>query len=368
MFSRDDLQQLATLQIEHPILSLTLNVDSTERPRDQYRLALRHLLSSVQDRAPEDVQAIERFFDREYDWSGRGLAIFSCQQANFWKVYSLAIPIVDSIFIGPKPHISPLANLWDAYGHFVVALIDRQGGRWLLAQMGEIIASEDFIGHVVRRTKSGVGSTPTGMRRNSDAPTDRKDGEVIKHNLKETAQALLKFCEQHQPRYIVLGGSGEVLNELRGHVPQQWAERIIGTISADIDDADPLIRDRALKVVLDHEARRETQLADAAITAAAKGSNGTLRLDDTLSAAHDGRIQTLLVSEGYRAEGYRCRQCGYLSALSIEHCPFCGGTFEKIPDAVEATISKVLEHNGRVEIVRWHTALAAAGIGALLRY
>ena len=86
MFSRDDLQQLATLQTEHPVLSLTLNVDSTERPRDQYRLALRHLLSSVQDRAPEDVQAIERFFDHEYDWSGRGLAIFSSQRDRYWKV------------------------------------------------------------------------------------------------------------------------------------------------------------------------------------------------------------------------------------------------------------------------------------------
>jgi hypothetical protein len=54
--------------------------------------------------------------------------------------------------------------------------------------------------------------------------------------------------------------------------------------------------------------------------------------------------------------------------LWIEHCPFCGNTFEKIPDAVEAVISTVLEQKGHVEIVRGHKALDEAGIGALLRY
>jgi peptide subunit release factor 1 (eRF1) len=368
MFSRDDLQHLAEYHGEHPVLSLTLNVDPTERPRDQYRLALRHLLSSVKDRAAEDAQALERFFDREYDWSGRGLAIFSCARDQFWKVYSLPIPIVDSIFIGPKPHITPLANLWDTYGRFVAAVIDRQGAHLLFVQLGEIAAREDSIGQLVRHTKSGVGSTPTGMRRNSDAPTDRKEGEVIKRNLKEIATVVMNFCEQHQPRYLILGGSGEVINEVRDHLSQQWRERLIGTFTADVDDPDFEIRDCALKVVIDYAAERETELADAAITAAAKGNHGSLRLDDTMSAAHAGRVQTLLVSEGYRAEGYRCTKCGYLSALQIELCPFCGSTFEKIPDAVEATISKVLEHKGRVEIVRGHKALAEAGIGALLRY
>ena len=368
MFSKDDLQQLAEYQSQHNILSLTLNVDPTRRGRDEYRLALRHLLHTVEGHANGDPAAIERFFDHEYDWSGRGLAIFSCQKENFWKVYALAVPVADSISLGPKPYLTPLANLWDLYGRFVIALVDRQGARFVFVQMGEIVAGEGVLGEEVRRTKSGVGSTPTGRRRNSDAPTDRREGEVIKRNVKDSAGALVAFCETHHPRYVVLGGSGEVLNELRGHLPQHWAERVIGTFPGDINEPDLELRDRALAIMNEYEAKREAELADAAITAAAKGGNGAARLDDVLSAAHAGRIQSLLVSEGYQAEGYGCRKCGYLTTQSIALCPFCGDTFERIPDAVEAVISKVVEQKGRVDIVRGHPALSEAGIAALLRY
>ncbi len=368
MFSRDDLQQLAEYQGKHAVLSLTLNVDPTRRTNDEYRLALRHLLRSVQGRANGDAAAIERFFDQEYDWSGRGLAIFSSQKENFWRVYSLAVPIVDSIYIGPKPYITPLANLWDVYGRFVAALLDKQGGRFIFVQMGEVVAGEGILGEEVRHVKSGVGSTPQARRRNPDTPTDRHEHEVVKRNVKDTAHALVEFCEKHSPRHVVLGGNAEVVNEMRAYLPQPWVERVIGTIAGDINDADLVVRDRALKVVEDFKARREAELADAALTAAAKNSHGAARLDRVLPAAHAGQVQTLLVAEGYQAEGYRCQQCGYLTIVPAEQCSFCGGAFEQIPDAVEAAISKVIEQGGRVDVVREHPGLNEVGVAALLRY
>lgn len=368
MFSKEDLQQLAEYHSQHPVLSLTLNVDPTRRTRDEYRLTLRHLLHSVAGRANGDAARIEAFFDHEYDWSGRGLAIFSNQTENFWKVYSLAVPIVDSISIGPRPYLTPLANLWDAYGRFVVAIVDRQGARFIFVQMGEVIDSAGVLGEEVRRVKSGVNAISTSRRRDADVATDRKEIEKVKRNVKDAAAALAAFCEKHSPRYVVLGGNAEVLNELRSYLPQPCAERIIGTFNADIDQPDLLIRDRAMELVEAHEARREAELADAAITAAAKGSGGAARLGDVLRAAHAGQVQTLLVAEGFKSPGYQCGQCGYLSAQSMARCPFCGGQFTQIPDAVEAAISKVVEQKGRVEVVRGHMKLNEVGIAALLRY
>jgi rubredoxin len=368
MFSRDDLQQLAEYQGQHAVLSLTLNVDPTRRTKDEYRLALRHLLHSVQGRANGDAAAIERFFESEYDWSGRGLAIFSSERENFWKVYALAVPIVDSVSIGPKPHLTPLANLWDVYGRFVVALIDKQGARFIFVQMGEVIDGEGILGEEVRRVKSGSGSTPTGRRRNPDEPTDRHVNEVIKRNVKDVAHALQQFCEKHTPRYLVLGGNPEIINEVRAHLGQPWAERVIGAIAGDIDEADLVLRDRALKVVEEAELKREFGLADAALTAAAKNSHGAVRIERVLTAAHAGQIQTLLVAEGYASQGHRCQQCGYVTLTPGAQCPFCGGVFEQIPDAVEAAISKVLEQGGRVDIVHGHAELSEVGVAALLRY
>ncbi|MFN8595954.1 MAG: host attachment protein [Anaerolineae bacterium] len=368
MFSKEDLQQLAEYHSEHPVVSLTLNVDPTRRTRDEYRLTLRHLLRSVNGRANGDAARIESFFEHEYDWTGRGLAIFSNQHDNFWRVYTLAVPIGDSIVIGSKPHITPLANLWDVYGRFVAAIVDRQGARFIFVQLGEIVDGEGVLGEEVRRTKSGVGSTPRRRRRESDAPTDRQEIEKVKRNIKDSAAALVAFCEKHTPRYVVLGGNAEVIGDLREHLPQPWAERIIGTLTADITESDLVIRDRSLKLMADYEVQREAELADAAITAAAKGSGGAARLGDVLRAAHAGQVQTLLVAEGFKSPGYRCGQCGYLSAQSMARCPFCSGMFEQIPDAVEAVISKVVEQKGRVEVVSGHMGLTEAGIAALLRY
>jgi peptide subunit release factor 1 (eRF1) len=109
-------------------------------------------------------------------------------------------------------------------------------------------------------------------------------------------------------------------------------------------------------------------LADAVITAAAKGKSGVVRLDDTLSAAHEGRVLTLLVAEGYTAEGFQCQQCAYVTGQRLDKCPFCGGAMANIPDAVETIIQQVLEQGGHVEIVAGHNEFAKAGVGALLRY
>ena len=327
MFSRDDLQQLAEYQGKHAVLSLTLNVDPTRRTKDEYRLALRHLLHQVQGRGNGDAAAIERFFEQEYDWSGRGLAIFSSQKENYWKVYSLAVPIADSVYLGPKPYITPLANLWDVYGRFVVALLDKQGGRFIFVQLGEVVDGEGVLGEEVRHVKAGAGSTSTGRRRDPDELTDRHLNEVVKRNVKDTAHALQEFCEKHTPRYIVLGGNPEVINDVRSHLPQPWTERVIGTIAGDVDESDLVIRDRALKMVEEFEVQRENALADAALTATAKNSHGAAGLDWVLPAAHAGQVQTLLVAEGYRAAGYRCQQCGYLTVTVTKQCSFCGGTF-----------------------------------------
>lgn len=154
-------------------------------------------------------------------------------------MYPLAVPIGDSIFVGPKPRITSLANLWDIYGRFVAAIVDRQGARLLIfVQLGEIVDGEGVLGEEVRRIKSGVNAVSTGQISTTPKPRPIGKKPEIKRNVKESAAALAAFCEKHAPRYVVLGGNAEVLNELRGYLPQPWAERVIGMFAADISNTD----------------------------------------------------------------------------------------------------------------------------------
>lgn len=105
------------------------------------------------------------------------------------------------------------------------------------------------------------------------------------------------------------------------------------------------------------------------ITAASKGHQGTLGLEDTLRAVKDGRVMTLLVNDGFRHKGYLCQGCGHLTIRANDACEFCGGQFVEIPDVVDLAVTEVMKAGGEVEIVRDIAELVNAGkIGALLRY
>jgi hypothetical protein len=368
MLSQNDLQQLASYQ-GADVLSLYIDVDPTQHTTDEYRLALRHLLKSANGQAAaEDIARIETFFDHEYDWSGRGLALFSAQRSGLWQAYPLPLPVSNRVHIGRKPYLAPLMALWDTYGSYGVALIDRLGVKLLYFRMGELVAAEGLLGEEVRTVKTGRGSSVVGQRGGTEGHAARRVAEVVRRNVKESAAAAAAFFAARQCAHILVGGADEVAKEFITLLPAPWPDRLAGTFAAPIDILDNDLREIALSLLAGHVGRREQELADMVITAAAKGSNGVARLDDTLSAAHDGRIQTLLVAEGYEAPGYRCGTCGYLTAQQLARCPFCGGTFAPFPHAVEATIEQVVSQGGKVKVIRDHAGLKEAGVAALLRY
>jgi peptide subunit release factor 1 (eRF1) len=119
----------------------------------------------------------------------------------------------------------------------------------------------------------------------------------------------------------------------------------------------------------DVEHRRETELIKTLITNASKGRGGVMTLDDTLRSVHEGRVQSLVIREGYRAPGYLCQGCGYITGHEQEKCSFCGNTFKQIPDAVEMAVRKVMQQGGEVEVVQEDQNTERFGhIGAILRY
>lgn len=361
MLREQDLRELAALETPNaPILSLYLDVDPRRQTKDHYRLNLRHLLERVEGQVPRvDLEAVRRFVELEYDGSGRGLAIFSSQAQGLWRTFTLAVPTPNLVFVGRKPYVFPLAKLWDTYGRFLVALVDKTHVRLLFYQMGELQEALELQGEPIKRHKQG-GWGAEKLQRHED--------EVAYRNLKEAAELTANFCERHSPRHLLLGGADPTVVEFRELLPSPWRERIAGTIPGDRMSDEVEILQAALRILQEKERAREFALVDAAITAAAKGSNGVINLDDTLGAAAEGRVQVLLVADGFHAPAYRCTGCGFLTATPRETCPFCGAAFEQLPDAVDWLIATVLENGGQVEIVEGHPQLQAVGVAALLRY
>ena len=351
------------------MLSVYLNVDPREQTTDEYKLELRHVLRHTSETgAPEDVAAVERFFDHEYDWSGRGVVVFSCASESFWRSYPLAVPVASGAAVARKPYIWPLAALVDAYGSYAVALVDRQEARLFLFGMGELASEATFAGEEVRRLKKGRGSSGGAGRRGGAQVSGRHEEEVAQRNIREAAKVTDRFWRQHVPQRLILAGAEPTVVQFREELPKALREKVIGTFSADLTASEPEIRERSLEILQQVEEKRKAALVDTVFTAAAKGRGGAIRLADTLGMAHEGRIQTLIVARDYQRPGYQCTNCAYITDQSLHVCPFCGGDFAEIPDAAEALVTKVIEDGGIVEVIDDHPRIAEFGVGALLRY
>lgn len=369
MINETELRELARFQTQTPILSVYLDVDPTRHTSEEYLLSLRGLLKSAAgEAAKEDIEAVQRYFEHEYDWSGRGVALFSCAAADFWRDYVLPIPVPSGVTVARRPYISPLAALLNAYGRYAVAVVNQEGIRIVLYHLGEPAHEETFEGEEVRKIKRGRGSSGLAERRGGAPAGSRHMEEVAMRNLRQSVQVLERFWRQHSPRRLILAGAEPALSQFRDLLPKTLQEALVGTMGVDPDENEADFRDRALEILRAAEEERKAALVEALVTAAAKGKDGVVGLDETLTAVQEGRVRTLVVLRDFHTPGYRCQSCGYLTAVEVTQCPYCGGAVAGVPDVAEAAVTRVIEDGGEVEVLDYHPLLERAGIGALLRY
>ena len=366
MFTEHDLRELLDYKAQHPVLSVYLNTDPAQGSADFYRLRLRSMLKDID--LYDDAAAVERYFSHEFDWSGRSVAVFSCEPEDFLRAYTFAVPLRDRLRISDHPHVKPLADLLDSFGGYGVALVDKQSARLFYFHLGELSEEEGRVGESVRHTKRGGASAAPGRRGGTAGQTNYME-EVTERNLKEAADFAAHFFAENNVRRVLVGGTDENVVPFKNHLPKAWQSLVVGNFPMRMTASHAEVMTRALEIGQQAELEREAQLMDAVVTGAAKGRGGVIDLEDTLNAMHAGRVQTLLIREGYRAPGYRCTGCGYLTSEQIAECPFCNKPFEQIPDAVEMAVRRVMQDGGEVEVLHSIADLSDfSNIGALLRY
>lgn len=366
MFTEYDLRELLDFKTDNPVLSLYLNTDPSLGSADAYKLRLRTMLKDVG--LKDDIERVIHFFDFEFDWSGRGVALFSCAPENFFRVFTFAVPLSDRIRVSERPHVKPLADLLDFYGGYGIALVDKIDARLFYFHLGKLMEEAEISGESLRRTKRGGGSQAQGRRGGTAGQTNYTE-ELAERNIKDAADFAARFFTENNVRRVLIGGTEENVNLFRSHLPKAWQSLVVGTFPISKNASHSEILARALKLGEEAELLKQTHIIKMIISNEAKGQGGVINFEDTLNAVHDGRVHTLVIREGYRAPGYQCLGCGYLTSESLKLCPFCENQFEKIPDAVDLAVRRVLRDGGEVEVLREIDVMQDFDrIGALLRY
>ena len=362
MIGMQKLQSLVAFLSEDPlILSLYLNVDTTKRTKEEYRLVLRSLLKQVNgDVSNDDITAVERFFDFEYDGLARSVVIFTCRQQELWEAFPLSVPVEDRAVAARRPFVTPLQDILDEYARYAVIYVDREGARLFLFHLGQLQEADGTLGDELKRHKQGGWAAQRLQR--------RVDG-VATQNLKDAAEAARRFCEENRCRRIILAGTDDNLSAFRGMLPRTMSDLVVGQIALDMTADEAEIRDKTMKIIRDQIQSEESALVEQLITAAAKSGAGVLGLDDTLAALQEDRVHTFVVSEGYEALGFRCTNCGYLGAQETDSCPYCNSEVQSHEHVIDAAIRTAIEKGVAVKSVAGNEQLDEAGkVGAVLRY
>jgi len=364
MLSENDLRELLDFNTTNPVLSVYLNTDPSEGNADTHKRQLRSMIKEIN--LTQDVQDMEKFFDLEYNWSGRGVAIFSCAPENFFRAYPLAVPVRNLVHISDRPSVKPLATLLDNYGGYGVVLVDKQGARLFFFHMGELQEQEGVLGEMVKRTKHGGGASMPG--RHGMGVAGRTVDEVIDRNMKESVEFAVHFFEENHVRRVLVGGTDENVKQFCNLLPKAWQSLVMGTFPMSMTASHLDVRTRAMELGLQAEAEREKRLVERLITQAAKQSGAVIGLEETLDMVNQGRVQTLVVSDGYRKNAFRCKSTGWLTTKPEEACSGEEDA-EKVYDVVDLIINQVMRSGGEVDVVMGAEELDKAGsIGAILRY
>ena len=368
--SQDVVRSLASFKGgDDPVVSVYLDVDGRRfvRPRD-YELHLEALLRRAGEQAnghgavTDDLRRIEAHVKGGVDRHRiRGLALFSCAPAGLWSVLELPVAVRNQVVVNSTPHIRQLEGVLDNNERFGVLLADRQRARMFVFELGELVDKSELF-DVLPRHEDDRGDWDKDHVRDHTAV-------AALHHLKRAADVAFSVFQDQDFDHLIVGAPDEIANELERVLHSYLKQRIAARINVPVNASDTVICQAALQVEAQVERAREARVVARLRDAVGAGNGGVAGLAPVLAALVERRVDTLVLSDGYEAPGWRCPACAYI-AVRGPACPVCpSSTMTKVDDVVEEAVEDALSQSCRVEIVVDDADLDVMGrIGALLRF
>jgi hypothetical protein len=300
---------------------------------------------------------------RFWQHQNHGLALFL--DGGEPRCYRVPLPLAERVVVGPGFHVRPLLPVLEADGAFLVVTITAdqvrlcEASRFALVEddaadlprsLDEVLGEADYQNPLqaspVARPNTGSISISQAQVY-GDSPAEWRKGRLV-----EFARRVAAALQQHvaaNPTPIVLVADAKI----GGHIKQLGT---LGPLLAGVVETNPeAMDDREL-----HDAAYAVMRPrlDAARTAAAerfatlrgnRDARAVTGIDDVMTAAHQGRIDTLLLVEDETVGG---RVAEFTATAD---------------DVLEAVAVQTLQHGGAVHLLP-EKELSHPPAAAILRY
>jgi peptide chain release factor subunit 1 len=357
-----DLHSLAEIRDAKDTF-LTIYFAATGRDSDQSFVASR--LSIIQKAMPKDLLEafqetlgmVEAALSAPGIKGERGRVIFASATAGFLYVYRLSVEPEPLVVYDSSPFLLPLAKLKEEYEDYGLLLIDSQEARLFLVRSNLLEENENASIDLMNKHKKGGWSQ---MRYN------RLRRGQIDSFFTQLIEDLQKNEDLTKMRGLVVAGPGEAKGQLVEMMPQALKDKVIGTVDISMDASSKDLLNLGKDFTHEEQLSREKVLAERLKEAVLRGHHAAYGLAEVGNALKEGRVNCLLISEGFTLPGMICTSCQQIDSEG-EKCPTCGG--EAAALSLESLYEMAERMDAEVVLVEDDAFLESLGnIGAILRY
>ncbi len=371
------LRELAAFRAENGCaVSLYLNLDPGVTPTPAHAQArARSLLDEAAKRAEtslseltheqrlalrSDLDRIRRFVELGLDRDGaHGFALFAASLDNLWRPLPLTGPVADEVKVRRDLYLSPLVRLVGAGEGALVVHVGRERGDIFRLQGGRLVEIADRSEEQPRRHDQG-GWSQANFQRHVDS--------LAHAHLRAVADELDRLLRRLGPQPVVIVCGDDLRSELAALLRNDARAAVVGWTQAEAHASPAELLALAAPLLDAWRAEQERAAVERWQEEAAKGGRAACGWVETLEAASDGRVETLLYADGANRPAWRCPACGRLQ-VEAGKCPLDGTDLEQREEGLDLAVHQTLAHGGTALVVTAAGPLqSVGGVGALLRY
>jgi peptide subunit release factor 1 (eRF1) len=296
---RDQLETLAAIEPQaFPFLSLYLDLRPNQHGRDEYDVFIRKAFAerekAFRPHTPEresfdrDVERINSFLP-DIDRSANGLAIFACAGADdFFEAVQLDAPLeAHWLFVGPVPHLYPLAQAADRFPRFAAVITDTFRARIFVFSLGAIQSTRKIVGQKTHRSSAGGWS---------QARYQRRADNVHLHHAKEVADALDRIVTAENIQHVIIAGDAVAVPLVKSELAPHLTAKVVDVFKLDADASEDQLLRKALDALQKKEAETDAELVEEAVGGWQAHGLGTVGPDATMRALTMGQVDQLLIT------------------------------------------------------------------------
>lgn len=313
-----------------------------------------------------DLKTIRRQLEGRKSGEALGMAVFSSQQRDFLRSFSLPVPVENEIVIHREPYLVPLIEAYYKQREYLVIHTDTHRGRLYAATMQDVSLLKEIDEEVPKRRRA------SGQRRGwAPAAIARNREDHILHFRKDLVAAVESVWKTHSFRGIILAGEHEIVQQFRRLLPERLEKQVCQERALAWAEKPHSVKDEILSCVKElveaEEAKLLQNLEDRVAHSYAVASGP----QEVLQAIQDGLVGSrgfgyLVIGPDARETVGRCTACRFLSTDVQPSCPRCGQPCEE-GNLWEEILLFALRHELDVHVVRNSEELAKiGGVAAVL--